>query len=304
MRRMLKPLAVFLVLTLHAFQASAALSKQDELLVYHANFGTAAEVRRQLDAGANPDAVSEDNWPAISLAAMRNDEEGIKILRMLVDAGANLNVRDANGETPLMNAITNNNAAMVKYMIEQGANFRATSKSGRDVLSFAQHYATEDVVSLITTAIRLDEERIKEGRSRKHLYRMMDDFVYYNCALQYLSYNMETRLYPQERHAEITARIPRVQARIAEAQMELEHNFEFAPRNLGHIATETQNMIHEELEALISTRNRLKYGVGKDEDLDKRCKKVLDIWRESFAEYEREQEQIRLEREERRKKRR
>lgn len=291
MMRMLKPLAVFGLLALLSSPA-LALSKNDELLVYQANFGTAAEVRKLLDTGANPDAVGEDGWPTISLAAMRGDDEGMRIVRMLVDAGANLNVRDANGETPLMNAITTNNAPLVKYMIEHGADFHATSKSGRTVLSFAEHYGTDEVEFLVKEAIRLEEERIREGRSRKYLYRMLDDFVYYNCALQYLSYSRQTGIFPKDKLDETGRKIERVTAKIGNAQVELEYTFRMNSAMLQSIAKKTQTMIFDELEGLISTRNRLKQGVGKDADLDKRCQKILGAWRESFIEYDRRQQQF------------
>lgn len=281
LRKLLKPIAVFGVVTMLATQAFA-LSKLDENLIYNANFGEASEVRKFLDAGANPNAVGEDGWPTISLAAMRPDDQGMTIVRMLVDAGVNLNVRDVNGETPLMNAITNNNAPMVKYMIEHGADFRAMSKSGTDVLGFAKHYGGDEVVAIIQEAIRLEEERIREGRSRRHYFRMMDDYVYYNCVLQYLAYNRDTRLYPSTRTEEINRRIEVAQGHIGNAQVELSYNFRLSDHQLKDISQRTQKMIFEELEALISNRNRLKYGVGTDADLDKRCQKILGIWRESF----------------------
>lgn len=275
-------LAVGLLVTSPALAAPT----KDENLVYSANFEDAAKVRTWLNQGANPDATGEEGWPAISLAATRTDEEGMKIVRMLVDAGANVNVRDPNDETPLMNAIVSNNSAMVKYLIEHGADFRAMSKSGRTVQQFAEHYSDENVVFYIKEAIRLEEERIREGRSRKQLYKMLDDYVYYNCALQYLSYNQAVGIYPQSKQEEIARKTGKVQGRIGNAQAELQYNFRMSQSSLKDIASRTQTMMFNELEGLISNRNRLKLGVGTDKDLDKRCQKVLSMWQDSFARYE------------------
>lgn len=279
--RMYGMLAV-LVVTIVSASSAHALTKLDETMIYNANFGEASEVRKLLDAGANPNAVGEDGWPAISLAAMRPDDEGMKIVRMLVDAGANLNVRDVNDETPLMNAITNNNAPMVRYMIEHGADFHATSPSGNNVLGFAKHYGGDQVVALVEEAIRLEEQRIREGKSRRHYFRMMDDFVYYNCVLQYLAYNRDTRLYPPSQTDEINRRIEMAQGRVGNAHVELAHNFRMSQHNLKDVSTRTQNMIFEELEGLISNRYRKERGVGTDEDLDRRCQRILGQWRQSF----------------------
>lgn len=289
----LKPIAVFMVLALGASSAMAALSKQDENLIYESNFGEAAQVRKLLDNGANPDARDAEGWPAVSLAAMRSDEEGMKIVRMLVDAGVNLNVRDANDETPLMNAITNNNAPMVKYMIEHGADFRAINKTGRDVLGFAKHYASDNVVDLVREAIRLEEERIREGKSRKHLYRMLDDFVYYNCALQYITYNQQTSLYTADKSAEMDVYLKKVNDRIGNAFVELQYNFKMSDHSLERIAETTHEMIFKELENLISNRHRLSRGVGTNKDLDKRCQAILASWQDTFEEHEQEQQRLR-----------
>lgn len=279
--------AVLAIGLLVASPAFAAPTK-DENLVYSANFEDASAVRKWLNEGANPDAIGAEGWPAISLAATRTDEEGMKIVRMLIDAGANVNVRDPNEETPLMNAIVSNNPAMVKYLIEHGADFRAMSKSGRSVKEFAEHYSDENVVFYITEAIRLEEERIREGRSRKQLYKMLDDYVYYHCALQYLSYNKVAGIYPKAKHEEIERKTTKVKGRIGNAQAELQYNFRMSAGSLKDIASRTQSMMFNELEGLISNRNRLKLGVGTDKDLDKRCQKVLGMWQESFARYEQE----------------
>lgn len=290
MRSLLLKLQIFLamscsaaILTTQAF----ALEKAEEDLIYNSNFGSAATVAEALKAGANPNAVGEDKWPAISLATMRGDEESTKIVQQLVEAGADLNVRDANGETPLMNAIATNNAPLVKYMIEQGADFRAISPKGQTIKAFAEHYGDPTVAALVAEAIRLDDKRIAEGRSPRRFYRMMDDYIYYNCALQYINYNQVTQLYLDKGDLDAALKLrEKVGAKIGNAQVELQHNFLMDGRKLEAIVRSVQKMIVEDLDYLATNRHRRKMGVGKQSDLDARCKKLLERWRPSYEQYE------------------
>lgn len=285
-RLILKSLIVSMLVSLTAAQAFATLSKRDEDLIYQSNFGDAKVVKELLEKGANPNAVSEDDWPAISLAAMRADAQAEEIVKILVDAGADLNVRDANGETPLMNAITTNNPKLVKYMIERGADFRAVNTNGRSVESFAEHYGNEKVAFLVKEAIRLEQKRIREGMSRRRMYRLLDEFIYYNCAIQYITYNLATGLYPNTREEEMNRLLAKVTAKVHNAEVELLHNFRMRQMDMNSIATDSQKIVFDELEFLLTNRNRIKYGVGKDTDLDKRCKDVLELWRKSYQQYE------------------
>ncbi|MCH2546063.1 MAG: ankyrin repeat domain-containing protein [Alphaproteobacteria bacterium] len=280
-----KFLAVISLIALFASSA-LALDKQDEDLIYEANFGEPATVEALLKAGANPNAIGEDKWPVISLASMRADQKAFDTVKLLVEAGADLNVRDPNGETPLMNAISINNPDMVKYMIEEGADFHAVNANGRNVKLFAEHYGNEDVVFLIEEALRLEKKRMRDGRSRKRMYKKLDDYIYYNCAMQYISYNQAVGIYPKSQSGKTERLLADVVAKIGNAQMDLMYDFRMEERALTKIAKDTQNLIFGDLEALISNRNRMKYGVGKDSDLDKRCKEILEKWRVAYQQYE------------------
>ena len=53
---------------------------------------------------------------------------------MLLDAGAEIDQRDANGITPLIAAITNNHPGVARYLIERGADVKAVDWYGRTPL--------------------------------------------------------------------------------------------------------------------------------------------------------------------------
>lgn len=266
--------------------SAMALSKQDSNLIYQANFGSSAKVAALLKAGANPNATGDDKWPALSLAVLRSDDESLPIIKLLVEGGADINIRDANGETPLMNAITVNNAEMVRYMLENGSDFNATSAGGRNVLSFAMHYGNDEISGMVKEAMSAEQARIREGSSASYMYRILDEYVYNHCAVQYIAYNNATGLYTAEQAAHVNTMKEDMYNKLGSVQIELQHNFRLDEKDFTYIATNVQKMIFQQLEALISNRNRLSHNVGKDADMKKRCDAVVAAYRGNYAEYE------------------
>lgn len=263
--------------------------KIDKDLLYTANLGTAASVAANLQAGANPNAKSDEGWSAISLAASRNDKESNLIVQFLIAAGADIDMRDPKGETPVMNAITNNNVELVKILIQSGADMHSVNAMGRDVRAFAEYFGNPDMIKLVNDAIEEEEAKIRDGRSRRRFYRILDDFIFYNCVQQYISYNQQTKFYKGDVEIERAAQLAQIAAdKIRSSHVELEQNFRLPVAHSVSIAQNTQVMMFDELEAMISNRNRRAKGIGTDKDLDSRCTSILNVWRSNFEGYETE----------------
>lgn len=59
------------------------------------------------------------------------------VVKYLIDKGANLALRDNNGDTPLSMAIRNCNLETTRYLVERGANFNIKDIKGRNLLCIA-----------------------------------------------------------------------------------------------------------------------------------------------------------------------
>ena len=68
------------------------------------------------------------------------------LVRALVDGGANVNVSDVSGNTPLLLAASRGQRDVVRYLIEHGANVDAKDKDGNTPLSYVAtwHYLPGD----------------------------------------------------------------------------------------------------------------------------------------------------------------
>ena len=107
-----------------------------------------------LELGANPKEalpLVTREVPAVSYAAYSNQRE---TLRQLVARGADLNVKDNYGDTPLMMAAgaAHPEPATVRFLLERGADVHVKNKAGRTALDWALLQGDTPVVQLLRSA--------------------------------------------------------------------------------------------------------------------------------------------------------
>jgi uncharacterized protein len=85
--------------------------------------------------GGSPDRGRRQPIPGAMTPLLYASRDGrMETVRMLLDAGADVNLRDANEITPLISAITNNHPDVARYLIERGADVKAVDWYGRTPL--------------------------------------------------------------------------------------------------------------------------------------------------------------------------
>ncbi|XP_029306575.1 B-cell lymphoma 3 protein homolog [Cottoperca gobio] len=83
----------------------------------------------------------------LHLAVLRDQKD---LARMLLDAGADINVMDnKSGQSPLMHAVESNHADMVHFLIESGCDVNSQSYSGNTALHSACGRGQVDTVRLL-----------------------------------------------------------------------------------------------------------------------------------------------------------
>lgn len=106
-------------------------------LILAAQTGNAATVRRLLAAGANPNDTAADGKSALVTAAFSGHTEAALLL---LGAGADLNAAAA-GYTALHAAALRGDVALVKALLERGANPNLTQTKGSPVRRFGSQWA-------------------------------------------------------------------------------------------------------------------------------------------------------------------
>jgi len=111
-------------------------------------------VRRLIARGANVNVKNAQGDAALHWAAYKGSAE---LTRVLIDAGADLDALQSGGRTPLLLAASVPHAAAAKLLVEAGADVNIQDKNGDAPLHWAaKHGATDLVRALIRARAKLD----------------------------------------------------------------------------------------------------------------------------------------------------
>ncbi|XP_019854775.1 PREDICTED: ankyrin-1-like [Amphimedon queenslandica] len=119
------------------------------LACYHENHNI---VKLLLQAGVYVDAQSDHNWgriTALHIASIRNDTQ---LVRLLLNANADVNVQTTEGLTPMYIACVQGNKEMLQFFIEKKADPNLGDKYGKSPLYAAiERNSVEIVTALLDT---------------------------------------------------------------------------------------------------------------------------------------------------------
>jgi ankyrin repeat protein len=76
-------------------------------------------------------------------------DDNFESARILVEKGADVNVQDHYGITPLMIAVIKNNLEMTNYLIEKGADINKTTEWGYNALYLAENIRNHEIINLL-----------------------------------------------------------------------------------------------------------------------------------------------------------
>ncbi|MCA0910654.1 ankyrin repeat domain-containing protein [Qipengyuania gaetbuli] len=117
-------------------------------------------VRFLLQRGANPNIADRNGVTPLQIAAQLGFVEGVE---RLAQGGADVDVRNVAGETPLISAIHRRDVAMIEVLIKAGANLDRTDNSGRTARDYAKLMGEgSKVMGAITAA---EEARGKQAET-------------------------------------------------------------------------------------------------------------------------------------------
>lgn len=144
------------------------LFKLNKDLVYQAFFGNAEEIQKLIALGANPNALNDKNIPALSLAAQRKTPEGNEVVKALLANGGNINAQDNNGQTPIFYAARVGNLPTVMLLLQMGADYYLTDKSGNIARNIAYTQGHKEVFEAMDGFVNDKRESVLKAYADKN----------------------------------------------------------------------------------------------------------------------------------------
>jgi len=115
--------------------------------------GEPKQLQAQIAAGANPNKSFDDVLDSMSLLyAAVGLSRNIGVVRCLVDAGANPNLKWENGATPIFEALTDKKQDFLKLLIDKGADVNAKMSNGQTPLIMASANDSRRCVDILLDA--------------------------------------------------------------------------------------------------------------------------------------------------------
>lgn len=106
-------------------------------------------VRELLDRGADPNRVARHEFAVAPIHSAVANGTSLAIVRMLVEAGAEVNVRQRHGWTPLHGAAMSGDADLVRYLLDRGADRAATNDQGKTAAAIARENGHGELAGLL-----------------------------------------------------------------------------------------------------------------------------------------------------------
>jgi len=111
-------------------------------------------VKLLLNKGADPNRADIEGISPLYWAAYTKND---KILKLLLAKGADPNIEDNEGKTPLYWAIYTGNSEATKILLQHGADLNKPDKIGDTPLSIAEKYNKQSIVKIIKKRMRTIE---------------------------------------------------------------------------------------------------------------------------------------------------
>jgi hypothetical protein len=159
-------LALFAMLVfLLAPEAMAAdMEKKDpaQEIVYRTNLGRANDVKLLIKKGVSPNQTDEKGTPLVALAATRKDNEGPNVLKALLDAGADIDAKDAEGQTALFYAVRQGNKSIIQFLLDRGISYYSPDNSGVIARTLAFQQGKQDIVELMDKFVTAQTDKVNK----------------------------------------------------------------------------------------------------------------------------------------------
>lgn len=113
--------------------------------------GHLAQARRLIERGAE---VNKPGWTPLHYAATGDTPSSLEMVRLMLTHHAYIDAESPNRSTPLMMAARYGSPAVVKLLLEEGADALVKNEQGLSALDFAQRAGRPEAAGIIAAFVR------------------------------------------------------------------------------------------------------------------------------------------------------
>lgn len=131
-------------------------------IVYRASLGRADDIKLLLSQGASANQTNKEGIPVLSLASSRRDPEGMLVVQALLAGGADVNGKDANGQTALFYAVRSSSVKMVKLLLDSKIDYYAPDKKGEIARTLAFRLNKKVTVNIMDDFVKAQTAAVQK----------------------------------------------------------------------------------------------------------------------------------------------
>lgn len=269
----------FLSLILGITHAYAKDTSILEEAIYRLSLGKVDDAILLVKRLPSPNATDKLGWPLLAIAAARTDELALPMTKAMIEIGADVNYDGGRKNFPIIFAIQSGNASVVQYLLDHGANYRASDAYGVRIVDFARQTNNKAIMAMVEEAIDKDVLGLATERSQSFLDDLAYKLAYNTCAETYYSYYYSTKQddIPKDVQDKTLKQYSDVYMR---SMSKLSSIFRVPSETIGALYTEARQKMYNEMENMVSNRNRRSKGVGQPGDMEKRCLRLCEKYKD------------------------
>jgi hypothetical protein len=266
-----------IIIFLIALSLSSAAFASDNLnaqLISRIASSGVEDVKILLERGADANAKNSVNRPAIVVAAGRKHPDAVKIIYELLKKGANPDASDSRGQNAFVAAISYGTPESVAYLLQLKPSYKMQNSYGDDLPKIAINRGDKQIIALVEK-LKNDEiieyTRLTSSQNRQKLFK---DFAFKACAEEYMIfyYSNEHEAEPDmDKYDNIMTRLA---LELQQVLSDMKKYFDLSRAELSGIEERSRKTISNDLAEMGSSNYRVRAGVGKNADLQKRCGKI------------------------------
>lgn len=302
------------VITKPAIDVSAQKALRDEV-IYRTNLGRSSDVKILIEKGASIDETNNSKVPLISLASSRSDSEGLQIVKMLVESGADINKADARGKNALFYAAKIGNKDIVEYLLANKIHYSAVDSAGNNARIIAYQTGNNEIVEILDNFVRGQNDVVKKQyeeankeiaeRYKEYNKKLQDqikknsdeqnaiklatskaaviqetvhNLSFASCSSAYWQFCSSVRQQTELGEQNLTNNIVSQSGRAREFMASLVNLYLIRNDVAENIRAVSMDSIKNQLAGFSSNEVRKEEGIGTVEDMTRRCNLIADTW--------------------------